>query len=57
MGAFNFPGVIWAIDGCHIPFKAPSQNANLYYNRKKNSTVLRAVCKHDLVLITAINVG
>lgn len=35
MGAYNFPGVIGAIDGCHIPIEAPLQNASSYYNRKK----------------------
>ena len=57
MGAYNFPGVIGAIDGCHIPIEAPNQNANSYYNRKKfHSIILQAVCKHDLQF-TDINVG
>ncbi|TGZ56625.1 Uncharacterized protein DBV15_10988 [Temnothorax longispinosus] len=30
----GFPGVIGAIDGCHIPCKQPKDNAHDYYNRK-----------------------
>nr|XP_011453793.2 putative nuclease HARBI1 isoform X1 [Crassostrea gigas] len=57
MGAYNFPGVIGAIDGFHIPIEAPLQNASSYYNRKKfHSIILQGVCKNDL-LFTDINVG
>lgn len=57
MGAYQFPGVIGAIDGCHIPIEAPIHNANSYYNRKKfHSIILQAVCKNDLQFID-INVG
>lgn len=29
----GFPGVVGAIDGCHIPIKAPAGNPIDYYNR------------------------
>ncbi|XP_048259404.1 uncharacterized protein LOC124149722 [Haliotis rufescens] len=38
-------GVIGAIDGCHIPIKAPSSHQEDYNNRKMTHTViLQAVC-------------
>ena len=41
----GFPGVIGAIDGCHIPCKQPINNANDYYNRKGfHSIILQGVC-------------
>ncbi|XP_025266548.1 putative nuclease HARBI1 isoform X2 [Camponotus floridanus] len=33
MRSRGFPGVVGAIDGCHIPIKQPPGNANDYYNR------------------------
>lgn len=30
----GIPGVVGAIDGCHIPCKAPIDNANDFYNQK-----------------------
>ena len=42
--------VIGAIDGCHIPIKAPRQNQDVYINRKGfHSIVLQAICNHKLV--------
>ncbi|KAK5648352.1 hypothetical protein RI129_003244 [Pyrocoelia pectoralis] len=41
----GFPGVIGAIDGCHIPCKQPVGNAVDFYNRKGfHSIVLQGVC-------------
>ena len=31
----GMPGVIGAIDGSHIPIKAPSENQDKYINRKR----------------------
>ncbi|XP_029673488.1 putative nuclease HARBI1 [Formica exsecta] len=43
----GFPGVIGAIDGCHIPCKQPIGNANDFYNRKSfHSIILQGVCDH-----------
>lgn len=46
----NFPGVIGAIDGCHIEIKQPStQNAYDYYNKKQfYSIILQGVCDPSL---------
>ena len=38
-----------AVDGSHIPIKAPMENPNAYYNRKKfHSVVLLATCDANL---------
>lgn len=45
----NFPGIIGAIDGSHIPIKTPKVDAEQYFNRKKfPSFILQAVCDHNL---------
>ncbi|CAG2223980.1 unnamed protein product [Mytilus edulis] len=57
MGQYQFPGVIGAIDGTHIPIEAPRENPQAYFNRKKfHSVILQAVCKDNLEIID-INVG
>jgi hypothetical protein len=44
----GFPGVVGAIDGSHIPIKAPTKYPADYFNRKHfYSIVLQAVCDHD----------
>ena len=41
----GFPGVIGAIDGSHIPIRAPKEDPNSYFNRKSfHSIILQAVC-------------
>lgn len=41
----GIPGVIGAIDGCHIAIKAPPHNQVDYYNRNSyHSVILQAVC-------------
>ncbi|KAK4880033.1 hypothetical protein RN001_008179 [Aquatica leii] len=41
----GIPGVIGAIDGCHVAIKAPSHNSVDYYNRNNyHSMILQAVC-------------
>ncbi|XP_011859380.1 PREDICTED: putative nuclease HARBI1 [Vollenhovia emeryi] len=43
----GIPNVVGAIDGCHIPCKAPINNANDFYNRKGfHSIVLQGICDH-----------
>lgn len=42
-------GVLGAIDGCHIPIKAPQLNSCAYINRKSfHSVLLQAVCTADM---------
>nr|CAH7743080.1 unnamed protein product [Callosobruchus chinensis] len=36
----GFPGVVGAIDGCHIEIKQPVQNAHDYYNRNKVHSII-----------------
>nr|CAH7758360.1 unnamed protein product [Callosobruchus chinensis] len=48
----GFPGVVGAIDGCHIQIKQPVQNAHDYYNRNKvHSIILQGTADHDLKFI------
>jgi hypothetical protein len=43
----SLPGVCGALDGTHIPIKAPAKNARDYFNRKHfYSVVLQAVVDH-----------
>ncbi|CAF4891055.1 unnamed protein product [Pieris macdunnoughi] len=44
----GFPGIIGAIDGCHIEIIQPPGNANDYYNRKgTHSIILQGTCDHN----------
>ncbi|XP_066589309.1 uncharacterized protein [Prorops nasuta] len=44
----GIPGIIGAIDGCHIPIMQPHDNAVDYYNRKGfHSVILQGVCDHQ----------
>ncbi|XP_050516925.1 putative nuclease HARBI1 [Diabrotica virgifera virgifera] len=48
----GIPGVIGAIDGCHIPIKQPDGNAVDFYNRKGfHSIILQGVCDERGVFI------
>ncbi|XP_066598104.1 uncharacterized protein [Prorops nasuta] len=48
----NFPGVVGAIDGTHIPISAPTQYSNSYINRKGfHSIHLQSICDHKLRFI------
>ena len=57
MGRHNFPDILGAIDGSHIPIQAPINNPKCYFNRKQfHSIVLQGVCVDDLKF-TDVNVG
>ncbi|XP_055921096.1 putative nuclease HARBI1 isoform X1 [Eupeodes corollae] len=46
------PGIVGAIDGCHIQIKQPVKNPIDYYNRKNtHSIILQGVCDHRAVFI------
>lgn len=48
----GFPGVIGAIDGCHIQISAPTQDHNSYVNRKGyHSIILQGICDSRLKFI------
>lgn len=54
---WNFPGVVGAVDGCHIQIKAPRDEQAAYYNRKEfHSVVLQGCCNSNMVF-THIFVG
>ena len=49
---FGFPQVIGCIDGTHLPILAPSQNEDIYVNRKNfHSINIQAICDANLKLI------
>ena len=51
-GTGGLPDVIGAIDGCHIPIKAPRENDSEYINRKCfHSLQLQAVCDGNLMFV------
>ncbi|XP_055843575.1 putative nuclease HARBI1 [Episyrphus balteatus] len=53
----RIPGIIGAIDGCHIQIKQPLRNPIDYYNRKNShSDILQVVCDHRVVF-TDVYVG
>ena len=46
--------MIGAIDGSHIPIKAPSENQDEYISQKRfHSIVLQVVCDSDLIITDA----
>ena len=56
-GIWGFPNCSGAIDGCHIPIKAPENSHDDYLNRKgRYSLILQGVCDYKYVL-TDINIG
>ena len=53
----NFYGIVGAVDGCHIPIKAPLEDPVSYVKRKSFPSVLQqGICDHEL-LFTDIDVG
>lgn len=45
-------GVIGAVDGSHIPIKAPAENSASYINRKNfHSILLQGICDHEYKFI------
>lgn len=48
----GLPGVIGAIDGCHIQISAPTRNPHCYINRKGyHSILLQGICDTSLKFI------
>ncbi|KAB0805097.1 hypothetical protein PPYR_02067 [Photinus pyralis] len=46
----SFPGVLGAIDGCHINICPPKHNSATYINRKgRPSMILQGVCDHNCI--------
>ncbi|KAK5648231.1 hypothetical protein RI129_003123 [Pyrocoelia pectoralis] len=56
-GIAEYPGVIGAIDGCHIPCKVPEKHQLSYLNRKhSHSILLQGICDANCIF-TNIFVG
>lgn len=56
-GIWGFPNCGGAIDGCHIPIKAPENSHGDYLNRKGwYSLILQGVCDY-MYVFTDINIG
>lgn len=54
---WRFPGVVGAVDGCHIAIKAPEEEQDAYYNRKEfHSIILQGCCNSEMVF-THVHVG
>ncbi|CAN7986926.1 unnamed protein product, partial [Ixodes hexagonus] len=54
---WRFPGVVGAVDGCHIAIKAPEEEQDAYYNRKEfHSIILQGCCDSEMVF-TDVHVG
>ncbi|CAN8002006.1 unnamed protein product [Ixodes pacificus] len=46
---WRFPGVVSAVDGCHINIKAPQDEQSAFYNRHDvHSAILQACCDQDM---------
>lgn len=46
------PGIIGALDGCHIAIKAPENNPSRFYNRKSFYSInVQATCNNKLQFI------
>ncbi|EEC00238.1 conserved hypothetical protein [Ixodes scapularis] len=54
---WRLPGVVGAVDGCHVSIKAPKEEQSAFYNRKKfYSVVLQGCCDISMVF-TRVHVG
>lgn len=51
----GFPGILGAIDGCHIPIICPAEYPETYVNRKGfHSILLQAVCDNNMNFIDCV---
>ena len=52
----DFPQVIGFIDGIHVPILAPSQNKDIYVNRKNFYSInTQAICDANLKFIDIVS--
>ena len=51
----GFPLVLGCIDGSHVPIIAPSENEEIYVNRKNEHSInIQAICDNDLKFIDVV---
>ncbi|XP_037529410.2 putative nuclease HARBI1 [Rhipicephalus sanguineus] len=54
---WRFPGVVGAVDGCHIAMKAPEIEQDAYYNRKGFYSVIVQGCCDSNMTFTHVHTG
>jgi len=55
MNRWQFPHCFGAMDGCHIPILAPSENPEDYYNYKSFHSLIRLAVFDDKYRFTLIS--
>jgi len=53
----GFPGVVGAIDGCHIEISTPTEESNRYFNRHHDHFVVLQAVADETLLFRDVNVG
>ncbi|XP_054926931.2 putative nuclease HARBI1 isoform X2 [Dermacentor andersoni] len=54
---WRFPGVVGAVDGCHIAIKAPEKEQDAYYNRKEFHSIILQGCCDSNMAFTHVHAG
>ncbi|CAN7945081.1 unnamed protein product, partial [Ixodes hexagonus] len=54
---WGFPGVVGAVDGCHIAIKAPEEEQDAYYNRKEFHSIILQGCCDSRMMFTHVHAG
>lgn len=54
---WGFPGVVAAVDGCHISIKSPFEDQSSFYNRKDTHSMIQQGCCDDKMYFTHVFMG
>ncbi|CAN8002919.1 unnamed protein product, partial [Ixodes pacificus] len=54
---WKFPGVVGAVDGCHVPIQDPKDEQAAYFNRKEFHCVVLQGCCDSSMVFTHVHVG
>ncbi|CAN7981367.1 unnamed protein product [Ixodes pacificus] len=54
---WRLPGVVGAVDGCHVSTKAPEEEKSAFYNRREFHSVVLQGCCDSSIVFTHVNVG
>ncbi|CAN7952086.1 unnamed protein product, partial [Ixodes pacificus] len=54
---WRLPGVVGAVDGCHVSIKAPKEEQSAFYNRKEFHSVVLQGCCDSRMVFTHVHVG